>query len=335
MIKVLARCALLSFALLTAATAAEPVKLKLAFFTSDRATIYLAAVKPFVDAVNTEAKGLIEIEVYFSGALGRPQSQQAQLVLDDVADIAFVVPGTTPERFYDNTVIELPGLFRNMREASLVYTRLVAASALKGYDDFYTIGAYAAGPESIHSRRPIAVLGDIKDMKIRANNLTEAAALEKLGARPVVMPVNLAAEAISNGSIDGVAVPPSALLEFGISRVVNHHYLIHVSAAPLALLMNRKKFDDLPLLAQSIIRKYSGEWAANRFIATYEIAEGQAIEQFKSDARRTVVLPSHEDLDAAQSAFNSVIEEWAAKNLHNRDLLQMVDTELAKLRATP
>jgi TRAP-type C4-dicarboxylate transport system substrate-binding protein len=334
MIKMLARCALFSFAMSTAASAAEPVRLKLAFFTSDRATVYLAAVKPFVDAVNAEAKGLIQIEVYFSGALGRPQSQQAQLVVDDIADIAFVVPGTTPERFLDTTVVELPGLYHNMREASLVYTRLIAANALKGYEEFFAIGAYAAEPEGIHGRRPIAALSDLKGMKIRTNNLTEAAALEKLGARAIVMPVNLAADAISSGSLDGATVPPSALLEFGISRVVNNHYLIHVSAAPLALLMNRKKFDGLPVWAQNIIRKYSGEWAANHFIATYEIAERQAIEQFKSDPRRKVVLPAQEDLDTAQGAFNSVIAEWAAKSPHNHDLLKMVETELAQLRAT-
>ncbi len=52
----------------------EPIKLRLAFFSSDRANVYLAAIKSFVDAVNGEAKGLIDIEVYFSGALIRKHS---------------------------------------------------------------------------------------------------------------------------------------------------------------------------------------------------------------------------------------------------------------------
>lgn len=84
----LARCLLFSFALLpSTAWAAEPTKLKLSFFSSDTAVLYGGGVKPFVDAINSEAKGLLEIEVFFRGALGKP-AQQPQLVRDGVADIA-------------------------------------------------------------------------------------------------------------------------------------------------------------------------------------------------------------------------------------------------------
>src|SRR5262245_39900483 len=114
-------------ALWSAFAAAEPIKLKLSFFSSDRSMIYAAAVKPFVDAVNREAKGLLEIEVFFSGALGKSPAQQPNLVADGVADIAYIVPSYTPERFPDTAVIEMPGLFRDGREATLVYSHLMAA----------------------------------------------------------------------------------------------------------------------------------------------------------------------------------------------------------------
>jgi TRAP-type C4-dicarboxylate transport system substrate-binding protein len=93
MFKVLARCALISFALLPGAAGAEPIKLKLAYFSSDREQAYTNAIKPFADAVNMEANGIIKIEVYTSGALGRNFAQQAQLVLDGVADIAWAILG--------------------------------------------------------------------------------------------------------------------------------------------------------------------------------------------------------------------------------------------------
>jgi hypothetical protein len=44
-----------------------------------------------------------------------------------------VVPGYLPERFSDNSLVELPGLFRNTREGTEIYTRLIAQNALKGY----------------------------------------------------------------------------------------------------------------------------------------------------------------------------------------------------------
>jgi len=335
MFKLLARCALLSFALIPAAAGAHPIKLKLAFFTSDRSVVYQAAVKPFVDAVNAEAKGLLEIEIHFSGALGKGQARQPALVAQGVADIAFVIPGQDPERFYDEGVIELPNLFRDVREASLSYARLIAGNALKGYDDYFVIGAFGGEPSSIHSRKPLASLADLKGQKIRTNNLIEAATIESLGGVPVVIAMNETFAAISSGNVDGAASPPSVMSEFGIGRVATHHYMLPLTASPMALLMNRKKFDSLPEQAKQLIRKYSGEWTTTRWIETFEVIEKQRLEQIKSDPQRTVTFPSQSDLETAQRASKSVVARWVATSEHNRALLTMVETELVKIRATP
>lgn len=334
MFKILLRCAVTALALLPVAAAAEPIKLQLAFYTSDRASVYHSAVKPFVDAVNAEAKGLIEIEVHFSGALGKSQAQQPQLVLDGVADIAFVIPGMVPGRFSDNAVIELPGLYRNMSEATLTYTRLIAGGLLRGYDEFFVIGAYGSEPASIHARPPVTSLASLKGKKIRSNNQTESVVLEKLGMQAVVMPVNAISEAISSGNVDGAAVPASMLFEFGIARVATYHYSLPISPAPLTLLMNRKTFESLPTQAQDVIRKHSGEWAAARFIEARVETENQVIAQLKSDPRRKVIIPSPADLEQAEAVFKVIIDDFANKNDHNRGLLKAASSELAKLRAS-
>src|SRR5882724_2234658 len=67
-------------ALLAGRAFSEPIQLKLSYFSSDRTMLYLGGVKPFVDAVNAEARGLLDIEVYFSGTLGKSPAQQPQLV---------------------------------------------------------------------------------------------------------------------------------------------------------------------------------------------------------------------------------------------------------------
>ena len=55
--------------------------------------------------------------------------------------------------------------------------------------------------------------------------------------------------------------------------LATNHYLLGGGGAPLALLMNRKKFDSLPEAAKAIIRKYSGEWAAAKWIDSYGASE--------------------------------------------------------------
>jgi TRAP-type transport system periplasmic protein len=100
------------------------------------------------------------------------------------------------------------------------------------------------------------------------------------------------------------------------------------------LLMNRNKFEALPKPVQDIIRKYSGEWTAERFIQIYDRSDVQILEQLKSDPKRNVVFPSSSDLEIAHIAFGAVIAEWAAKSPHDSDLLKLTEAELAKLRAT-
>jgi TRAP-type C4-dicarboxylate transport system substrate-binding protein len=334
MFKALAQRALLAFALLPCAAAAEPIKLKLSYFTSDREVIYRSAVKPFVDSVNVAANGLVEIEVFTSGSLGKSYPGQAQLVLDGVADLAFVNPGLTPEQFPDDAVIELPGLFHDVREASFVYTRLMASGALRGYEDFFIVGALGGGPQSIHVRPPISSLSDLQGKKIRASNRTEGAVLNALGMSAEVIAINQTAEAISRGTVDGATAPAVILVEFGIARVASYHYFMRLGFAPLMLLMNRKKFDSLPKAGQDIIRKFSGEWLAARFAETFDANNDLVMEQFKSDPRRTVIFPSQLDRDTAQVIFTTVIKEWQARDPHNLELLTAVETEIAKLRST-
>ncbi len=327
------RFATIALALLPIAAASEPIKLKLSFFTSDRSVAYQAAVKPFVDAINHDGKDLLQIEVYLSGKLGKVQKELPQLVLNGEADIAFIVPGQNPERFRDNAAIELPGLFRDAREATLVHTRLAAAGALAGYEDFFVIGAYGTDPETIHSRKALASLADLKGQKIRTNNLIESLALARLGALPVVLAFNETSPAISSGMIDGATAPTAQLFDVGIGRLASYHYMLRTSTAPLTLMMSRRAFDRLPEDAKALIRKYSGEWTAARFAEAYEKFDKDALEQIKTDVRRTIVVPSAIDLKTAHAVFMSIRNDWAAASPQNRELLGQALTEISKLRA--
>lgn len=333
--KTATRLAALAFGLLPLSAAAEPITLKLAFWTSDRSIIYQATVKPFVDAVNEAAPELVRIKVYFSGKLNPAIAEQPQLIEDGKADIAFVIPGMTRELFPDNAIIEAPGLFRSTREATLIYTRLAAAHALRGYDPFVVIGAYGTEPESFHLRKPIKSIEDLRGLKIRTNNEMEAEAVTRLGAKPVVLAINKTTEAIADGSIDGALVPPPMLFDAGIGRVASTHYLLRTSTAPLALLMSRKTFDALPPAAQAIIAKYSGEWVATRFIEIFSAASNQVIERLQADHRRHVVIPSPSDMATAHAAFAGVVDDLVKASPHNRELLAMVQADLAKIRAAP
>jgi len=230
--------------------------------------------------------------------------------------------------------MEMPGMFRDAGEASLVFTRLSEAGALQGYSDFFVIGACVSGPESIHSRIPIAVVEDLKGLTIRTNNKTEGAVLQKLGAIPVLLAINQATDAINRDKIDAATFPPWLLFEFGIGRVANNHFMLPLGGVPTALIMNRGKFASLPPAAQAIIRKYSGQWLAGRCVAAMNTQDEEIIEQMRADPKRKVVELSPAELESTQRVFGSVVQDWAAMSPHNRELLTLVRSEIKTLRSS-
>lgn len=106
-------------------------------------------------------------------------------------------------RFPDTEVLELPGLFKDLRESSLVATRLNQRKAFNDYGDFYVIGMWGTAPYSIHTNFPVSSIADLKGKTIRASSKNESAALRAFGAVPIGMPVTEIPEAISRGTISG------------------------------------------------------------------------------------------------------------------------------------
>jgi TRAP-type C4-dicarboxylate transport system substrate-binding protein len=333
MTNAVARCVMIAVALLPVAAVAEPIKLKMAYFSSDREPPYVSVLQPFADAVNKEGKGIIEVVPYSGGVLGRSYARQAQEVLDGVADMAWVNPSLTPERFPDNDVLQFPGLFRDLKEASLIYTRLVASGALRGYEDFFAISTVANFPLMVHTRPPVRSLADLRGKILRVNNLVEGNALKAIGITPVLIPINEVALAIGRGTLDGATMPPNALFAYGVSRITTFHYAAPLGAAPLAFLMNRKTFESLPKAGQDLIRKFSGAGTTARFIETYDANNIQAMNDLKSDPNRQLIVPPRSELDTLQAVFQTGLEKWRDENPRNMDLWKLVETEIAKLRA--
>jgi TRAP-type C4-dicarboxylate transport system substrate-binding protein len=148
------------------------------------------------------------------------------------------------------------------------------------------------------------------------------------------MAINAVPEAITRSDLDGAAAPPSMLFEFGIGRVATYHYFLRISSAPLALVMNRTSFERLPEPARDLIRKYSGEWTAARFIESREAVENQVMKQLEADSRRKLSFPMELDRDRAHSAFAAVIEDAVARRSELRELLAAARSETQRIRSS-
>ena len=318
---------------LSATAQAQPVKLKMATFSPDTERLYNTVKKPWVAAVNKAAGGAIEIELFPNGALGRAPQQQAQMVIDGVTDIGFIVPPFTPGRFPDSEVLELPGMFHDLAEGTRVYTRLVQNGTLKDYGDYVPIAMWSTPPFSLHSNFPINSINDLKGKRVRGSGVIQIESLKALGAVTVGMPPTEVPEALSRRTIDASTSQPAVLYDFGLDRVTSHHYFAGLGIVPLAIVMNRKKFESLPKAGQDAILKYDMGYINKLYIASMLEYDASLVKKLQSDPKRKVVFPSAADQKAARAAWEPVIKAWAGKTPRNGEVYKALVTELEKDRS--
>lgn len=320
-------------ALLGSTLALAEDHLKWAVFTPDSEVTFRTVMKPFAETVQRETKNAVVFDLFPNGALGRNPGQQPQMLLDGVADLAWVVQSYSPGRFPDTEVLELPGMFKDIRKSSLVAMGLAKANVLKDYGDYYIVGLWGTAPYSIHTNFPVNSIADLKGKTIRASSKNESAALRAFGAVPIGMPVTEIPEAISRGTISGTTSHMSPFFDFGLDRVTNNHFFIGLGVVPLAVLMNKKKFDALPAASRAAIERNSGDTITKVWINSITAYNAANLEKLKSNPKNKVVFPSQAQLDEAQKLLTPVREEWVAASPRHKELKTALDAELAKVRA--
>jgi TRAP-type transport system periplasmic protein len=219
-----------------------------------------------------------------------------------------------------------------LRESSLVATRLNERKALNDYGDFYVIGIWGTAPYSIHTNFPVNSIADLKGKTIRASSKNESAALRAFGAVPVGMPVTEIPEAISRGTISGTTSHMAPFFDFGLDRVTNNHFFIGLGVVPLAVLMNKKKFDALPQAVRTVIARNAGDALTNKWIESVTSYNQANLEKLKSNPKNRVVFPSQAERDEAQKLLAPVRDEWVAASDRHKELKVALDIELAAVR---
>ena len=323
-------------ALATLGTAhAQEVTLKLSAFIPAQAPTFAQVIKPWVDAVNADGKGIIKIDTFPGGILGGNPGLQPKMVTDGIADIALVIPAYSAGRFPDNDVMELPGMVKNSTESSLAIYRLYQRKLLRGYDEFYVVMLGTTNPYAIHTRRPIKTFSDLKGMKLRAGGPVVSAAMRALGVAPVGMPITEVAENVSRGVLDGSAGDWDVMYSFRIIETAKHHYMAAaMGTVPVAILMNRKVYEGLPERAKAIINKHSGEIMSRKFGAVHDGVQASRHAQTVAAADHTMVFPPDAELKQLDATMAPVIETWVKDHPNGKALATALKEELAKIRAT-
>jgi TRAP-type C4-dicarboxylate transport system substrate-binding protein len=310
----------------TTYAAPKTINLKFAYWMPTKHTLHRVFVK-YAKEVEELTKGRVKITLYPGGALGKPR-EQWDMALGGIADISFFMPGYTAGRFPLTTVFDLPLVVGgstkvNTAVAQDVFGRYLAPE----YKAAKMLFFFVSEPFTIHtSKKKIQTLADIKGLKIRSSGAVQSATVKLLGGSPVTMPITEVYTSMEKGVIDGVYTAFTAMVSFRIYDVSKYSILAGLSATPMAVAMNLKKFNSLPPDIQKILDDLRMRYAFEA-AASYDEDYVKAIELGRSRGKDVYPLQAAE-LKRWGNALDPIYSKWEkdmkAKGLPGSEALAAV-----------
>ena len=308
----------LTASLLTAAMAAsaDTVTLKVHHFLPAGSYAQTMFIKPWCDRIALDSGDRLKCQIYPSMQLGGTPPQLFDQVKDGIVDVIWTLPGYTAGRFPLVEVFELPFMMQNPEGTSKALWDYVQQYDAAEFKDIHPLAFHVHGDGVFHMvKKPIKVMADLKDQKVRAPTRQTNKMLAALGATPVSMPVPAVSESLAKSVIDGALVPYEVVPAVKIQELVKFHSetdpaepAIYTSVFLLA--MNKARYESLPPDLKKVIDANSGKalsgMAGKAFLQADE--EGKKL----TTKNTTNVIPKSE-LESWKKVGQTVTDAWVAE----------------------
>jgi len=321
------------FAAGTTAASAEPVQLKYAYPGAPQALIYTQAMVPWTEEVKAASDGTLEIKLFPGMALATPQNVLDR-IQNGVADMGYMLVGQFADQFRRSTVAMMPYESRNPQEAALANWRLYEKGLFA--DEFARVMPLAMPVftnMSVHSRKPIHTMADLKGVKVASMSRTMSEVIDKLGGTPITMPPADFYSSLQRGTVDAAGIGWPGIAPFKLNEVTTYHIQTSLTGEGAHQIMSRDSYAKLPDKAKRTIDKLGGLHYSKMYADAIAAMDKQGIDMTNAVPGQTIV-----NLDPAEEArwkarAEAVVNEWAAKTPDGPKVLAAYRAEIAAIRA--
>lgn len=238
------------------------------------------ALQAWIDDINKASGGTIRGKLFPSEQLGKAFDHY-DMARDGIVDFSLAVPGYQPGRFPVMDAASLPFIVANGKDGSVAIDAWYRNYAAKEMKDVHFCLTFTHEPGAYHSRKPIRVPQDVRDLKIRPSSGTVGQVNVVLGATNVQSSAPEARDMLERGVANAIAFPWGSLTLFGMEKVVKFHLDAPLYVVPVAWVMNKAKYEALSSNQKKVIddhctsewsKKISGPWADFEINGRAEIA---------------------------------------------------------------
>ena len=323
----------LGFALAASSSSAQEV-LKFGGVLPPQNPIVTKALQPWMRAVEKDSGGAVTVHEFWGGALVRSPAKQLESVLNGLQDASYISAAYTQHLFPEVSIVAYPYIVRDGLEASYVLWRLYEKGMLSGFEDLYLPAIFTNDHAGIHLGKRIESFDQIEGLKIRISGPDEAEILKALGAVPVAMNINMGAESIHRGVVDGTFNAWAATDAFRMTRVMKSWIDEPLGVRPLMVVVAKRAYDKLPEPARRAIDKHSGLPFVTKNAEVLDELGRKLRKEARADPTMNVIeLPEAEAAKVA-ARFKPMIDEWIAKTPNGAKVYAALQEALAEYRKT-
>lgn len=283
-------------------------ELSLSYFMGPKHPMNRAVFTPFAKKLAEVSGGKLTVKQYPGGALNSSPPKQYSILLKGVADIAFALPGYTGNLFPVTNTVTIPGVCTDALDCTKAMWRAMPQIEKEFKAKLLAVWANDV-PVLLTKKKAVRSLADLKGMKVRVTSKQDVAFMEALGASAVSQPVTVLNRNLANGTIDAIAIDPSAIRSFKLWEPANYATVgLPGGGSAFVLMMNQGVYNKMSKQEQAWVDEASGEWLSLSGGAMYKKAAMGGLGVARKNGVEVIVLS-----DAEQAKARKAIEGAMAK----------------------
>ncbi len=292
--------------------------------------------KAWCKEVEKRTGGEVKI-LFYPGQTLTKASQCYDGVIMDRSDIGMSCLLYTRGRFPLMDFINLPFGNPSGTFATAIINEVYEKFKPKELSEVKVLYLHAHGPGFIHTKdKPIYSLKDLKGLKIRCPG-SVADTLRALGAIPVSMPMPEVYQALQKGVVEGAMYPMETNKGWKMAEVIHYsiaNYEIAYSVG-FFVVMNKRKWNMLPLKDRKIIDAIDVEWAKKHGRA-WDTSDFEGFRYTLYLGNQVIGIGPREAerwKKRVQCVIDDYVKRTEAKGLPGREVLKYVKERLQEYKA--
>ncbi len=231
------------------------ITIRIAHIEAEDRSTHKALLK-FKEYVENESKQRVDIQIFPNGLFGGDKESIEGV---ELGTIEMSLPAVSVLSSYDPKfgLIDMPFLFKSDEAIFKALDNELGSTYNKILDEkgFYNLGYNYNGPRCIsNNARPITEPKDLEGLKIRVMESPVFIDMFKaLGANPTPMSFGEIFTALQQGTVSGQENAPSLVYASKFYEVQKYYSITDHTYSVMAILMNKKFFNDLPEDIQKIL----------------------------------------------------------------------------------